>query len=166
MEVQKLLILIRVDDLKLYQSLHKFIKWMSQSSHFNFYKNLNHAFDVWVIWWKIDLYCYIDGLVQENSIWLLMNPDSKVHGANMGPTWVLSAPDGPHVGSMTLAIRGESLCDIEVIVWLYLGKISPYGLSVTFSIRVINQILNGNLFRIGTAHSEAEGVENICVAFQ
>ena len=23
--------------------------------------------------------------------------DSKVHGANMGPTWVLSAPDGPHV---------------------------------------------------------------------
>ena len=24
--------------------------------------------------------------------------DSKIHGANMGPTWVLSAPDGPHVG--------------------------------------------------------------------
>ena len=32
-------------------------------------------------------------------------PDSKVHGANMGPTWVLSAPDGPHVGPMSLAIR-------------------------------------------------------------
>ena len=31
--------------------------------------------------------------------------DSKVHGANMGPTWVLSAPDGPHVGPMNLAIR-------------------------------------------------------------
>ena len=27
-------------------------------------------------------------------------PDSKVHWANMGPTWVLSAPDGPHVGPM------------------------------------------------------------------
>ena len=27
------------------------------------------------------------------------------HGANMGPTWVLSAPDGPHVGPMNLAIR-------------------------------------------------------------
>ena len=24
-------------------------------------------------------------------------PDSKVYGAYMGPTWVLSAPDGPHV---------------------------------------------------------------------
>ena len=32
-------------------------------------------------------------------------PDSKVHGANIGPTWVLSAPDGPHVGSMNLAIK-------------------------------------------------------------
>ena len=31
--------------------------------------------------------------------------DSKIHGANMGPTWVLSAPDGPHVGPMNLAIR-------------------------------------------------------------
>ena len=28
-------------------------------------------------------------------------PDSKIYGANMGPTWVLSAPDGPHVGPMT-----------------------------------------------------------------
>ena len=32
-------------------------------------------------------------------------PDSKVHGANMGPIWVLSAPDGPHVGPTNLAIR-------------------------------------------------------------
>ena len=35
------------------------------------------------------------------------DPDSKVHGANMGPTWVLSAPDGPHVGPMNLAIWEE-----------------------------------------------------------
>ena len=31
--------------------------------------------------------------------------DSKVHVVNMGPTWVLSALDGPHVGPMNLAIR-------------------------------------------------------------
>ena len=37
--------------------------------------------------------------------WKHPNPDSKVHGANMGPTWVLSAPDGPHVGPVNLAIR-------------------------------------------------------------
>ena len=32
-------------------------------------------------------------------------PDSKVHGANMGPTWVPSAPDRPYVRPMNLAIR-------------------------------------------------------------
>ena len=36
------------------------------------------------------------------------SPESKVHGANMGPTWVLSSPDGPHVGSKNLAIRLNS----------------------------------------------------------
>ena len=31
-------------------------------------------------------------------------PDSNVHGANIAPTWVLSAPDGPHVVLMNRAI--------------------------------------------------------------
>ena len=39
---------------------------------------------------------------------LRLKPDSKVHGANIGPTWVLSAPDGLHVGPMNLAIRGDT----------------------------------------------------------
>ena len=34
-------------------------------------------------------------------------PDSNVHGANMGPTWVLSAPDGPHVGLHELCYQGS-----------------------------------------------------------
>ena len=38
-------------------------------------------------------------------------PDSKVHWANMGPTWVLSAPGGPHVGPMNLAIRDRAAVD-------------------------------------------------------
>ena len=33
-------------------------------------------------------------------------PDSKVHGANMGPTWGQQDPGGPHVGHMNLAIWG------------------------------------------------------------
>ena len=36
-------------------------------------------------------------------------PYSKAHAANMGPAWVLSAPDGLHVGPMNLAIR-EPYC--------------------------------------------------------
>ena len=35
-------------------------------------------------------------------------PYSKVCRANMGPTWVPWAPDGPHVGPMNLAIRDIS----------------------------------------------------------
>ena len=42
------------------------------------------------------------------NCWGPKPPDSKVHGANMGPIWVLLAPDGPHVGPMNLAIRGPS----------------------------------------------------------
>ena len=33
-----------------------------------------------------------------------------VHGANMGPTWVLSAPDGPHVGPLTLLSGMSRTC--------------------------------------------------------
>ena len=47
---------------------------------------------------KINLYDLVEN-TQSNS------PDSKVHGDNMGLTWVLSAPDGPHVGPIKLAIK-------------------------------------------------------------
>ena len=43
-------------------------------------------------------------------------PDSKVHVANIGPTWVLLAPDGPHAGPMNLAIRVALLCIHSVLV--------------------------------------------------
>ena len=36
-------------------------------------------------------------------------PDSKFHGAHMGSTWVLSAPDGPYVGPINLALRDTML---------------------------------------------------------
>ena len=32
------------------------------------------------------------------------NPDTKVHGANMGPIWGRQDPGGPHVGPMSFAI--------------------------------------------------------------
>ena len=33
-------------------------------------------------------------------------PDSKVHGANMGPIWDREDPGGPHVGPLNFAIWG------------------------------------------------------------
>ena len=50
-----------------------------------------------------------------------MYPDGKDHGAKIGPTWVLSAPGGPYVGPMNLAIRvwyEMKLFDFECI-WIY-----------------------------------------------
>ena len=40
-------------------------------------------------------------------------PDSKVHGANMGPIWGRQDPGGPHVGPMNFVIWDDSilLCD-------------------------------------------------------
>ena len=52
--------------------------------------------------------------VQIVSLYMLLNdvclpshvsPDNKVHGANMGPTRVLSALGSPHVGPMNLVTR-------------------------------------------------------------
>ena len=34
-------------------------------------------------------------------------PDSKIHGANMGPIWGRQDPSGPHVGPMNFAIWGD-----------------------------------------------------------
>ena len=43
----------------------------------------------------------------DESRWVMVHlhkPDSKVHGANMGPIWGRQDPGGPNVGPMNLAI--------------------------------------------------------------
>ena len=54
------------------------------------------------------------------------NPDSKVNWANMGPTWVLPAPDGPHVGTIkTLLSRNKYI--IMKIIKREMGKQITHG---------------------------------------
>ena len=43
---------------------------------------------------------YLRDMKHEMNSW-----GQHVLGANMGPIWVMSAPDGPHVGPMNLTIR-------------------------------------------------------------
>ena len=63
------------------------------------------------------------------------NPDSKVHGTNMGPTWVLSAPDGPHVGPMNLAIREDKeVTSVYPKNFHDSSDICPMGLIYSFQI--------------------------------
>ena len=58
--------------------------------------------------WKLTIGIWTSiGAGQFPGLWQVMHtyPDNKVHGANMGSTWVLLAPDGPHISPMNLVIR-------------------------------------------------------------
>ena len=60
----------------------------------------------------IEPHAYANLLIQIRSNGQIMNgintgissPDSKVHGANMGPIWGRQDPGGPHVGPMNFVI--------------------------------------------------------------
>ena len=58
---------------------------------------------------KYNPYCVKPTKSMIELLWFekALHPDNKDHGVNMGPTWVLTAPGGPHVGPMNLANRAE-----------------------------------------------------------
>ena len=47
------------------------------------------------------------------NIWNI--PDSKVHGANMGPSWGRQDPGGPHAGPMNFAIWDGNMQNIAYL---------------------------------------------------
>ena len=51
-------------------------------------------------------------------LFVAIRPESKLHGANMGPIWGRQDPGGPHVGPMNFAIWAiylhVSLADVYV----------------------------------------------------
>ena len=55
------------------------------------------------------------------KVWFGDNPDSKVHGANIGPTWGRQDPGGPHVGHVV------NLAISEAITWTNAVDIGPSG---------------------------------------
>ena len=48
--------------------------------------------------------CHVHVISVGVVLWPHAYPDSKVHGANMGPIWGRQDPGGPHVGPMNFAI--------------------------------------------------------------
>ena len=87
-----------------------------------------------VIDWNTD-----ENVIVMIFIALIYSPDSKAHGANMGPTCVLSAPGGPHVGPINFAIREVMRCtgSYHFNIGTF-SKTSPpcLGASDTYEIRV------------------------------
>ena len=74
-----------------------------------------------------------------------VNEDSKIHGANMGPTWVMRAPGEPHGGPTNLAIWDKQ--DTNRMIFTQTKKLYP----------VLSREPAGNLlhdFRIQSNHNE------------
>ena len=71
--------------------------------------------------------CHIPYMMSHGDIWLpaaikqslVYYPNSKVHGAHMGPTWGQQDPGGPHVGHVNLAI------------WVTYLSLNYYGSDIT-----------------------------------
>ena len=55
--------------------------------------------------------CY---LISMNSSYAINTQIAKIHGANMGPTWALPVPDGPHVCPMNIAVRVGTLLTTQM----------------------------------------------------
>ena len=78
-------------------------------------------------------------------IYTYMHPESKIHGANMGPTWGRQDPGGPHVGHMKFVIRmapDYSDKNREPVLkdrwcFLFCGVGYPTGLFQTFNNRTM-----------------------------
>ena len=93
-------------------------------------------------------------------------PDSKVHGAHLGPTWVLSAPGGTHVGPIDLAFRVD-IKFIDVLVHLPTVPPAPWHSTSTCHPQPLQQLVRTSAhavwllcyFRvrgeIGRSHGEA-----------
>ena len=86
-------------------------------------------------------------------LWIQTLPDSKVHGANMGPTRVLSAPGGPHAGPMNLAIRAGIW---STIVPTVLYATSCYIVPLYTDMTVYNQLLCSH--GVTQASDESHGI--------
>ena len=70
-------------------------------------------------------------------------PDSKIHGANMGPIWGRQDPGGPHVGPMNFAIRGGiCLFDITLSHYHHYADLCQlHSVECVFKIKLILSII-------------------------
>ena len=70
----------------------------------------------------------------QSIFWMKYFPDSKAHGANMGPIWGRHVSGGPHIGPMNFAIwvvifaqlflSVRNIYDYALTYW---GLLTPYG---------------------------------------
>ena len=83
-----------------------------------------------------------------SSYWGYFDPYSNVHVANMGPTWILSAPCGPHyVGPINLAFR-VIMCEATHDTVILADAIAPYPVTETDPRHYGDVIMSAKAFQI------------------
>ena len=91
---------------------------------------------------------WLNTLLYLSRLWITLSidPDSKMHGANMGPIWGRQEPAGPHVGPMTFAIWGyfmPTYCIyvryIHIYIYVYISYDMCILLSFSFPISLCNR---------------------------
>ena len=99
-----------------------------------------------LLWLEMkEFYPSLSGLLQwhwDNN----MIPDSKVHGANMGPIWGRQDPGGPHVGPMDFAIWDCIVQTFFVLWFRYMQNDVPNYHAVIISHITTTHILKGFKF--------------------
>ena len=66
----------------------------------------------------ISLHQYITSYHSISVIAYIVNPDNKVYGANMGPTWDRQDPGGPHVGPQLPCYLGSGAMKELIYVFI------------------------------------------------
>ena len=117
----------KTDIEKLFLSICPSLPYLSWLLHWHWGKHMINPVSVKEIW---------EMWVHSHLVW--HHTDSEDHGANMGPTWVLWAPDGPHVGPMKLVIR--AVISMLYIACKCLGKVVG-GYMCVFSTAHANKVV-------------------------
>ena len=93
----------------------------------------SHDISLWSIL-SLGNYCLINDDINQRCVYASLGFRMLTHGGQdkmaaiflttqiakfMGPTWVMSAPDGPHVGPMNFVIRGHFQIFLNENVWFH-----------------------------------------------
>ena len=93
---------------------------------------------------------------------LQANPDSKVHGANMGPTWGRQDPGGPHVGHQILAFWVKPMsCPLRW--WFHADRVDRDDVMIWKRLSALLTLCEGNLsVTDGFPSQSASNVDRWC----
>ena len=108
--------------------------------------------------------CHRKQLLGKNITCIMLIPDSKVHGATMGPIWGRQDPGGPHAGPMRFAIWDDS-CFVFYHEFVQLMYTHIIWSCLTSTRHACDNISNIPLSRTNEITTIKQGTASPCVYF-